>query len=330
MMAVVMSADRIRMNAVICTYGWRGLLERTLRNVAEARRPEGFERLWIIENGSDAGARKLCADLGNMLPLEYVHLPDQGKSRALQFALDKLGTGLVVFLDDDIRINSELFEAYARAALTHGASAFFGGPVFPDYEQEPPAWLVPDLPPSAKGWQATDPAAPITRSCFLGANYGAFVERLQAVGGFKAHLGVGSEGNPVGEEFEIQDRLLAAGCLAVYLPDVQVWHWVPRERCSPRWTHQRHYRIWLTNGLTETKDHAGSRWRGAPRWMWRRLAQLGLRALAANAIRDPQRRFKVKDQYWQWRGYLDGVRLRHRRETSGHNAQGHAAERGAT
>ncbi len=307
-----MVLSQLRINVVICTAGQRqSLMERTLKSLAETKRPDGFEQVWVVQNGPGQDHQALCERLSDRLSIQFVRLNEKGKSRALGFALNEIGSGLVVFTDDDVRVNEDFLNAYAQAAKEHGPESFFGGPVRIDYEAQPPTWLLEYLPPSAVGWSLEDPATVIDKPCFLGANYGGFVETLLRVGGFKAHLGTGSRGNPVGEEFEIQDRLLTAGCRGVYLPEALVWHYVPRQRCTARWTLERMYRIWLTNGLHgDDPVPTGVTWRGLPRWMWRRAAGLGLKALAANLVPNPRRRFEIKKPYYQWRGYMEGLRLR--------------------
>ena len=302
--------QKFPIHVVICTHGRPTLLRRTLDSLTTVRMPEGFERVWVIENGSDSGARSVCESMQDKLPLSYECLPAKGKSRALQYALDKIGNGLVVFTDDDVRFGKQFLEAYAEAAAAHGPEAVYGGPVFVDQEKPPPEWLVPNLPPSVVGWQRLDTDGPIEEACFLGANYGAFVERINRVGGFKAHLGIGSDGNPVGEEFEIQDRLLADGCRGVYVSRAEVWHYVPRERSTPKWTLQRHERIWFTSAMMGNKNYKGVTLFGVPRWMWRRLMFLWMKCVAANLVPNARRRFEIQKLYYQWKGTVRGVRQR--------------------
>lgn len=306
-------------NVVICTYGRCDLMRRTLESLAGVNRPGGFEQVWVIENGSDDGTRGVCEQMRGRLPLKYVNLPQKGKSRALQYALEAIGRGLVIFTDDDVRLAPESLVAYVKAAGHHGPGCFYGGPVYIDYERQPPGWLLAHLPPSVTGWQLDDPDTPITKATFLGANYGGFVEMILKAGGYDADLGIGSQGNPVGEEFEIQDRLLAAGCRGVYIPDAKVWHYVPKVRSSPKWTMRRHERIWFTSALTgqNQEQYQGTRLFGVPRWMWKRLAGLWIKALAANLIVDAQKRFNIQKQYYQWKGTVRGVRLRWQRMQEG-------------
>jgi len=298
------------MHVVICTHGRAALLGRTLESFAQLERPASFAALWVIENGSDDGARDVCARHQNNLPLRYVHLPAPGKSKALTHAIEAIGRGLVIFTDDDVRFGADFLSAYARAAEKHGQRAVYGGPLLIDYDPpsfSPPAWLRAQLPPSAAGWQLPGDDAPIEKACFLGANYAAFAERIIDAGGFNTALGVGETGNPVGEEFDIQDRLIARGCRGVYLPDAKVWHFVPEARCTPQWLLDRTERIWFTNGLEDGKTHHGPTLFGAPRWMWRKLIALRLRALTA-CCGNEQTRFEKRKAYRQHKGYLRGIR----------------------
>ena len=313
-------ADPVTINVVIATHGPPRRLLSTLESLAQADRPDGFERVWVIENGSDAGARQICQRIGDTIPVAYHHLPEPGKNGANEYALEQIGRGLAIFTDDDVRVNREIFTTYARAAAEHGDTGVYGGPLLIDCDQPPLDWLVPFLPKSVVGWSLDDPDTPITEPCFLGANYGAFVERFRRVGGFNLSLGPGSRGNGLQDEVDMQARLLADGCRAVYLPDAKVWHHVPAENCTPAWTLHRVYRVWFSNGLLEEQQHPGPRWKGAPRWMWRRALKLGLRSYFARLIRDPKRRFEIQRDYYQWRGYMAGLQQKHAQENQAANS----------
>jgi hypothetical protein len=123
----------------------------------------------------------------------------------LEWALGEIGEGLVVFFDDDVRVDRHVLACYAEAARASGQGYFFGGPIRIDYpDGPPPAWLRSRLPRSAGGWEPDDAADPeIARSLFLGANYAAYAEDIRKIGGFSPILGpgalrCGTEGNPSG------------------------------------------------------------------------------------------------------------------------------------
>jgi hypothetical protein len=72
------------------------------------------------------------------------------------------------------------------------------------------------------------------------------------------------------------ERLLARGFQGVYVEDAEVAHYVPRERCSPRWILGRAYRTGLQAGLVYT-DRCQLLF-GVPRWMARKCLDTALRA----------------------------------------------------
>ncbi len=304
------SAADIAIHVVIPTHGRQALLRRTLECLSQVDRPAGFARAWVVENGSDAGARQIAADMGDALPIQYVHLDEPGRSGAMQHAVEQIGEGFVVFTDDDVRVSPQFLTAYADAAAAHGERAVYGGPLSIDYEAPPPDWLLEHLPPSAAGWEPADPDAAIDRPCFLGANIGLFAQMLLAEGGFDPALGVGSAGNPVGEEFDLQKRLFEKDYGGVFVPGARVWHYVPRSRCTPGWALKRHERGWFTNGKMDSTQYEGPHLAGAPRWMWRRLVALGVGACLASFSPDAHRRFEIKKDYHQHKGFMRGLRQR--------------------
>jgi GT2 family glycosyltransferase len=252
----------------------------------------------------------VCASFGTDMAIEYVHLDKPGRSGAMQHMAERIGEGLLIFTDDDVRVSQGLVSAYAQAAQQHGQRAVYGGPLSIDYESPPEPWLIEYLPPSAAGWDPGDPAATIDRPSFLGANIAIFAQTLLTEGGFNPALGVGSVGNPVGEEFDLQQRLFDKGYEGVYVPGARVWHYVPRSRCSARWALKRHERVWFTNGKMDTTQHDGPHIAGAPRWMWRQLISLGLQAAAAGLMLNAHKRFEIKKEYYQHKGFMRGLRNR--------------------
>jgi hypothetical protein len=122
-----------------------------------------------------------------------MYIPEANKSCALKAALPRLGEGLIVFADDDVRFDPGVLCAYERAAEDIDGRCFFGGPVEVEREGEPPDWPLPYLPPSARGWRfpASEPVQ-VTRAVFLGFNWAAFGVDLRAAGGFNPDFGPGS------------------------------------------------------------------------------------------------------------------------------------------
>jgi GT2 family glycosyltransferase len=294
---------------VIATREREALLARTLACLAECRRPEGFAGTLVVENGRRAGTERVVRNAPASLDVRYLFEPAGNKSKALNAALAQVDDGLVVFLDDDIRAGPDLLEVYARAARRAGAGQFFGGPVEPEYEEAPPAWLLEFLPKSARGWRPRDPADVKRHPLFLGFNWAAFATDLRGVGGFSEHLGPGSDAG-MGDEREMQLRMVAAGLEAEYVPQALVHHWVPRDRCSPQWALERAYRHGVGRGLLTPEDRETLTIAGYPlalisqtmgRWWRFQVRRLG---------GDRARQFSAQVKYHRQRGILRGAMLR--------------------
>jgi|SRR5690625_503713 len=237
---------------LIPTHGRATLLGRTLASLAECSIPEGYVETVVIENGPKSGAEDTVAAASSQWPhltLRYLHVPRANKNHALNEALNAVGSGLLIFFDDDVRIQANALEAYAAAAKGVSGGAYFGGPVAPDFEHRPAEWRMATLPASVRGWrQESEKDA---WHLFLGANWAAFRSDILAVGGFDKDRGPGSPSGSTGQESDMQVRLTAAGVRRVYVPGALVWHYIPRERCSMSWALKRAYRTGTEKGILE-------------------------------------------------------------------------------
>jgi GT2 family glycosyltransferase len=296
----------VDLSVLIATAHRPGLLERTLDSVAEARLPSGLRRVVVVENGDSRSAAAVCDAFAGRLPIEYHHVARRGKGVATQFGLERIGSGLVVFFDDDVRIGPDVLTAYARAAEEHGPDAFYGGPVSIDYEEPPPDWLLDFLPYSARGWTWDD----TDWHWFLGFNWAAFAGPALRVGGAPADLGPGAGAryadSPTGMETEMQRRMVDAGMTKRFVPQARVWHWVPKKRCSVDWTLERAHRNGISEGLHA--DPTLARWFGVPRWALRGLAEAWGRVLLEPLKAGPPvDRFKPRWELARLSGYVRGA-----------------------
>ena len=283
---------------VIATCGRPRLLERTLASLTHCRIPEGFEGTIVVENGSRSGADQVVRQAAPALKARYLFEPKGNKSRALNVALRDAGDALLVFLDDDVRVDVAMLESYATAASAAGRGHFFGGPVAPEYEETPPAWLVKFLPISVRGYGSS----PTTWTWFLGFNWAAYSDDLKRVGGFDERLGPGGISGGIGDETELQMRLRAAGLTARYVPGALVHHWIPRDRCSPEWVLRRRYNYGvLTALMTNT-----------PLALFRAAAAGCVRALFQGVDRDTIARFAARHELRRNLGIIRGLLLRRR------------------
>lgn len=309
----------MRIDILIPTHGRPTVLGRTLTSLAEASLPDALNSIMVIENGSAQGAEEVCGAFVDRIPLHYHHLPTPGKSRALQWAVERIAKGLVIFFDDDIRLAAEVVTAYADAAYQYGPGHFFGGPMGVDYEQDPPDWLRQRLPVHAVGWEPQQFEPDSAQGAqFFGCNFAAFAEDILAVGGFNANLGPGSgprtrRAYVLGQETWIQERLIENDAQPVYLPHAKVWHYVPRERCSPAWLLDWQHRGCMTAAFRGEGASDTVWWGPLPRWLWSGLARSLPMALASYVMPVPEWRYEMRRPWRRYLGIAEGLKLRARR-----------------
>jgi glycosyltransferase involved in cell wall biosynthesis len=299
----------------IATRGRARLLDRTLSSLAACDRPPSFAGTIVVENGDQQGAERVVRNAPASLKAVYAFHPDGNKSAALNNALERLTDEFVVFLDDDVLVGRTLLTAYAAAVAEIRGGVFLGGPVFADYEAAPPAWLLDYLPHSARGWSLKAETTVVTSPVFLGANWAAFVSDLRAAGGFDPAFGPGAATGSVGQEWSMQKRLLQAGVVGRYVPEAEVWHWVPKERCSVRWALHRLYRAGISRGL-EAKSADVVHVLGFQRWALRNAAEKSLHALLCSVHPSDQVRADALRECLLSLGFLKGSRVVHPRSAA--------------
>jgi glycosyltransferase involved in cell wall biosynthesis len=232
---------------VIPTCQRSALLGRTLDFLIASRRPERLRTIYVVENGKKENAEEVCARYADRLPIAYRYTPDASKSAALNLALSEADDEFVIYYDDDVRLDPGSVMAYVDAAAGRDRGEFYAGRCDVDYEQAPPEWLKHYLPLSAKGWNYGDKPCDLPKPLALGFNWAAFARDMKDAGGYDPEIGPGRVFS-MGEETDLQKRMLARGVKGRYLPDAVVWHYIPAERCSKEWTLERNRKFGLLTG----------------------------------------------------------------------------------
>lgn len=292
------------LTVVIATAGRSALLDRTLQSITSCCRPREYKATIVVENGLQAGAETVVRKYADTLNARYLFSPEANKSTALNVALEQLSDTLVVFFDDDVRLAPGTLMAYRDAASGREKGKMYGGPVDVDYEVTPQEWIKRYLPVSARGWGLNGiEKEPKVR--FLGANWAAFSNDLVDAGGFNPCYGPGNPNKGTGQETEMQHRLQKMGVEKEFVPGALVWHYVPRERCSPEWILKRVYRDGLSHGSRLTPSPRTII--GLEPWMYTEWAYLATKLVVKSAM-GKKMRFGGFRHYLFHKGLMDGYR----------------------
>lgn len=226
-----------RFTVIIPVHKRRKLLLKLLDSIHKSDYVEFVNEIIIVENGSNE-----VSDVGSVyptLPLKYYFLEEGNKSIALNYALEYLEKDeYVMFFDDDVVINSNLFNAYNEAIDKFGCKYYYGGPMYIDYEKKPSNNYTKYLPASVNGFlkDYTNPSI-IEEKFFMGCNWCCNKKLFALTGNFDRNFGPGTRGR--GQETNMMSRMFANGFLPVYVPGAKVSHYVPISRSNKQWIVER-------------------------------------------------------------------------------------------
>ncbi len=112
---------------ILATWNGARSLERTLESFGRLERPDVPWRLIVVDNGSTDATPRLIEAYAGALPMTIVREPQSGKSRAVNRALELVGAGLVVFVDDDMVLDADWLRQYESVATRQPDHALFAG-----------------------------------------------------------------------------------------------------------------------------------------------------------------------------------------------------------
>jgi glucosyl-dolichyl phosphate glucuronosyltransferase len=277
---------------LVCSYNRASLLDLTLASIASLRIPAGWDaELVVVDNNSSDATQAVVERHRGRLPFRVVNLIErrQGKSFALNRGLRSSSGAVVALTDDDVRPSEDWLERIV-SAFESSRSTFAFGKVLPDWERDPPPYLLTIEAQEIWGPLALvdygDAPQDYTADNFgkhrlpVGANLAFKRDALLQVGGWRNDLGKVNNSLISGEDHEIFVRLLRAGMFTGrYDPSIVVRHHVPVSRLAPRY-----FRRWFYwNGRTIARmlpDYyrdidfdSAPRVAGAPRFLYRQAAE---------------------------------------------------------
>lgn len=225
--------------------------------ITTCRRPDGLKRLLlalnqqtfpaappqlrlvVMDNDSEGSARAACDAMRQQLrwPLHYGIEPRRGISPARNAAITlALATDPAVdflaLIDDDEQPAPTWLDEMLRIQRDHAADVV-AGPVYPQFERPPPAWVV-----CGRFFEPrTHPDGAVLDYAFGGSVL--WRASLCRNGGhrFGEHYGLIG-----GSDSEFFTRLHRAGCKIVWSQKAEVLEFIPPERTNARWLVRRMYR----------------------------------------------------------------------------------------
>ncbi len=297
---------------ILCTYNrWKDLAG-ALESIAVSHLPSSVTwEILVVDNNSTDGTRETANSFCRQYPgrFRYVFEPTPGKSHALNTGIARARGEILVFVDDDVKVEPTWLPNLTAELLRDSEWAGVGGRTLPAQRFEPPTWVPKDF---EKDWGGIvfahfdlgDEAGELDRAPY-GTNMAFRRSMFEKHGGFRVDLGPAPGSQIRNEDTELGRRLLSAGERLRYEPSAVVYHPVPDGRITQGYF----LSWWFDYGRARVREF-GARPDvfGIPR-DYLRLARstiwmpaLGLRWLVA--IHSTKRRFLYKCWAWKEAGQM--------------------------
>ncbi|MBV9958689.1 MAG: glycosyltransferase family 2 protein [Acidobacteria bacterium] len=303
----------MKLTVAIPTYNRAELLRRTLLSLAAAEHPRGLEVCaLVVDNNSTDETRRTVEECQQQLDLEirYLFEPRQGKSRALNTAIETADGDLLGMIDDDEEVAPNWLTAIADVFGQRWTEVdFIGGRYVPQWELEPPRW-IPKQYTGVVGFSNPGeeelPYGSSFKGMMPGGNAVVKLSVLREVGGYNESLG------PVGknlmgcEDDDMYHRLLDAGKRGLYCPQLNIYHRVPAYRLTKKYFRRWCYGWGASQSVIDRHraEYTGPRVLGVPRYLYGDAARGALRMVGSLLRLDRDGAFAHELSLWVLAGFF--------------------------
>lgn len=278
----------------VCTHRRADQLERTLSSMRDLEFPRALDwRVLVVANACAAPTFEVLESFEDVLPLRWVREDRKGHSHARNRAVAEAEGDLLVWTDDDVRVDPGWLAAYTGAYRRWPDAAFLGGPIEPSFQGAPPAWLLEafDAFETVRAAYAArdlgaEPRAITTRADLpYGANM-ALPLRVQRDLRYDPRRGRSGDDLVGGDEIAVLESLLADGRRGRWVPDARIEHVIPAERQSLSYL-RRYFRDQGRVAEPLPEDEPVARLFGKPRWALRARIEEEAKYRLKRLVADP-------------------------------------------
>ena len=244
----------IRLSLIIPTHNRSKRLIAALESVIRQDLPAADWECVVVSNNSTDDTVARFGDFAARYPglnLRLVTEDGPGVSYARNRGIAETSAPLLVFIDDDERINPGFLRAYADFFDAHPDAVVAGGRIIAEYVTGRPAWLSKYTEmPIANPMDFGDAVRPFPAGRVPGGGNMAF-RRSAALryGGFDPSLGRVGRMLIGGEENDFFERLMRGGETCWYVPGAVMWHIIPPEKLTESYFRRLCYNVGVSQRL---------------------------------------------------------------------------------
>lgn len=244
----------IRLSLIIPTHNRSERLIAALESVIRQDLPAADWECVVVSNNSTDDTVARFGDFAARYPglnLRLVTEDGPGVSYARNRGIAETSAPLLVFIDDDERINPGFLRAYADFFDAHPDAVVAGGRIIAEYVTGRPAWLSKYTEmPIANPMDFGAAVRPFPAGRVPGGGNMAF-RRSAALryGGFDPSLGRVGRMLIGGEENDFFERLMRGGETCWYVPGAVMWHIIPPEKLTESYFRRLCYNVGVSQRL---------------------------------------------------------------------------------
>lgn len=265
-------------------------LQRMLEAYCNLEIPKDGWKIVAVDNRSTDRTLAILKSYQDRLPLLPLTQPKLGKNSAINMALAHIDGDYVVFTDDDVLPATDWLTRLLQVAEQRPDYDIFGGAIIPEWPRLPPQWMVDHIPlgPAFVVTPPTRQEGPLRPSAVWGPNMMIRAKLFKEGIRFDETIGPGlGPDYPMGSETELTERLVNQGHRCWFTPEAQVKHIIRENQMRLSWVLRRAMRSGKGEAAKRIKTQ--SAWQrkklvGAPRWLYRELANNAWKTLRAGAL----------------------------------------------
>ena len=304
----------MKLNLILPTYNRCAQLPRVFESIRDATIPPALDvQVLVVDNNSTDQTRPAVeAEMSHWGGrMTYLLETQQGKSFALNAAIQQTSGELIGIFDDDQEMDANWFNAIAAAFETPEID-FISGPVKPCWDYVAvPAWL-PQTYRAVIGWvDGGDQLREFGKDyagIMTGGNSVLRRTVVERIGLYDTRLGRTNKNLIGGEDQDFHERMMAAGCRGQYRPDLVMHFQVASQRLT-----KAYYRNWchwnaVSLGVMErARPKPMPYFLGVPRYMFAHAVTGLLQQIKAPFTNpNPSALFTHELAVRHWLGYFYG------------------------
>ena len=221
----------------ICTWNRAKFLDISLDAFRKVHLPSAIDwEILVVNNNSTDETDDIIEKHARNLPIRRLFEPHAGKSFALNHVIREARGDYILWTDDDAIVDRNWVKAYVEAFRKWPDAVFFGGPILPWFEQEPPEWLTEEtIPIVASAFAILDFEEGFSELEYEKLPYGVnMAVRCKEQKRYLYNTSYGPRPNSEvrGEETVLMHKLLKDSHEGRWVPKAKVSHYVPKKRMS--------------------------------------------------------------------------------------------------